>query len=101
MSALADSYLRELSNHATLMELAPGDVLNEELRAVEFINYLVSGELRMTGGGVPDTVIEASDPNARFALASTESIDRHAIAVNSTQLLRIARAKISTLLIWA
>ena len=101
MSSLASSYLRELSNHACLLELAPGDTLGEELRSVGFIYYLVVGELRMTGGGVPDTRIKAGDPNARFALASTEHVDRQAFAVNATHLLRIERAKISTLLIWA
>jgi CRP-like cAMP-binding protein len=101
MSSLASSYLRELSNHAFLLELAPGDTLGEELCSVGFIYYLVDGELRMTGGGVPDTRIKADDPNARFALAGTENVDRQAVAVNATRLLRLERAKISTLLIWA
>jgi len=101
MSALAPSYLRELSSHATLIELNSGDTLDEELRTVEFIFYLVEGELHMSGGDDPETAIKASDSNARFSLAVTQNVGRHTSAVGATRLLRLQRAKISTLLIWA
>jgi CRP-like cAMP-binding protein len=101
MSALAPSYLRELSSHATLIELNAGDTLDEELRTVEFIYYLVEGELHMSGGDDPETAIKASDSNARFSLAVTQNVGRHTSAVSDTRLLRLQRAKISTLLIWA
>lgn len=101
MSALAPSYLRELSNHASVLELSANDTLDEELRMLEFIYYLLDGELCMTGGGIPDTVINAKDSTARFSLAGTETVGRHAKATTPTSLLRLERAKISTLLIWA
>ena len=101
MSALDESHLRELSNHGVFVDLEVDDVLNHELHMVESTFYLVEGELCMTGGDLPDTVIKATDPSARFALASSQGVGRRARANSAVRLLRMERAKISTLLIWA
>lgn len=101
MSALSQNHLRELGHHATFLELAPGDILREELERVESILYLVDGVLCLTGGGLPDELVKASDPGSRFALKGAETDGRHARAVERSRLLRVDRAKISTLLIWA
>jgi len=101
LCALGESYLRELSHHARILELAPGEALGEALAGVESILYLVEGAVCFSGGSEPDVIASALDPGARFALPGIETRGREAHAVERTRLLRIDRAKVSTLLIWA
>ena len=56
MSALGAGSLRELSQHAELVSLAPGDTLADELSSTESTYYVVEGSLTVTGGGLPENL---------------------------------------------
>jgi rhodanese-related sulfurtransferase len=101
MSALGEAHLRELAHHARLVTLAPGDALDEALGRVDAIHYLIDGAVSLSGGGQPEEIVRARDPEARFALPAAQAEGRRARALEPTQLLRVERAKVSTLLIWA
>ena len=101
MSALGEAHLRELSQQARVLTLAPGDALDDMLGRIDTLHYLIEGALSLSGGGRPEEIVRALDPAARFALPAEDAEGREARAMETTQLLCVDRAKVSTLLIWA
>ena len=101
ISELSDAHRQELCHHAEVRTLAAGEVLSGSPGLAAWLVYILDGAIALSGGPYPAEQIAARTPGARFALAGMESTQRKVTAVRASTILKIDRAKVSTLLIWA
>ena len=101
LNGLTPAQRSEIGETAELIELAAGDTIGTTAGAADRTLYVLSGELELRAGErVVETVVAGTD-RARFALAHFAVLHDTGRAKSKVDLLRVDRARVSTLLILA
>ena len=100
ISELSEAHRIELAKHASVLSLDQNQHLSGGSEFSDQLLFVLDGSVELSGGDYPDETLTAHQPAARFALSGMDSRERNAAAVETTRLLKVDRAKASTLLIW-
>ncbi len=76
MSGIRAEHLRELCQHASILELQRDETLRGESTRAGTIHYVVSGSLRLHGGKAPQETVIGGEKSSRYALLGLQGEKR-------------------------
>lgn len=101
INGIAPAHLKELRDHAEIVTIDEGKPIDIGHARSPHTFYLIEGELQIVSGSRVTDTIFARTEKARFSLSHMVDEKRSLKAGTRVKLLRLERAKISTLLIWS
>lgn len=101
INGIAPAHLKELRDHAEIVTIEEGEPIDLGHARSPHTFYLMEGEIQIVSGSRVTDTIFARTEKARFSLSHMQDEKRSLKAGTRVKLLRLERAKISTLLIWS
>ena len=100
MNVLSDEHRKQLLEHATVVELAPGESFDASAEDADYTYYLCDGVFELRESDRVVDTMTAGEDGARFAINRLRSERIHGRANSPVKLLRVDISLVSTLLIW-
>ncbi|MDX1512703.1 MAG: cyclic nucleotide-binding domain-containing protein, partial [Gammaproteobacteria bacterium] len=101
INGIAPAHLKELRDHAEIVAVEEGKPIDLGHTRSPHTLYLIDGEIQIVSGSRVIDTIFARTEKARFSLSHMTDEKRTLKAGTRVKLLKLERAKISTLLIWS
>ena len=100
MNVLSHDHRQQLLEHATVVELAPGESFDASAADADYTYYLCDGVFELLESERVIETMSAGEDDARFAINRLRSERIYGRASGPVKLLRIDISLVSTLLIW-
>ena len=100
MNVLSDEHRQKLLEHATVVELAPGESFDASTEDADYTYYLCDGVFELLESDRILETMAAGEDDARFAINRLRSHRIYGRANSAVKLLRIDISLVSTLLLW-
>ena len=100
MNVLSDEHRQQLLEHATVVELAPGESFDASAADADYTYFLCDGVFELLESDRVLETMSAGEDDARFAINRLRSERIYGRASGPVKLLRIDISLVSTLLIW-